>query len=59
MMELNSYEQEMLDGKHGDGKRFAMEKLVDFGRAVGAKEMVPLTFVHYIGCVKDLDRKLP
>lgn len=58
-MKLNTYEQEMLDGKHGAGKRFAMEKLVDFGRAVGAEEMVPLTFVHYIGCVKDLDRSLP
>lgn len=58
-MRLNTYEQEMLEGKHGQGKRYAMERLVDFGRAVGAEEMVPLTFVHYIGCVKDLPRDTP
>jgi cis-L-3-hydroxyproline dehydratase len=58
-MKLTTYEQEMLDGKHGDGRQFAMEKLVDFGRAIGAEEMVPVTFVHYIGCLKDLPRSAP
>ncbi|MBF0529108.1 MAG: DUF521 domain-containing protein [Deltaproteobacteria bacterium] len=48
-MKLTRYEQEMLDGKHGPAKHFAMEKLVDFGKAVGAEEMVPVTFVLH-GC---------
>ncbi|MDT8989329.1 aconitase X catalytic domain-containing protein [Curvibacter sp. APW13] len=58
-MILNTYEQEMIDGKHGPAKKLAMEKLVDFGNAVGATEMVPLSFVHYIGAVKDLSKDLP
>lgn len=44
-MKLTPYEQEMLDGKHGEMKRFAMEKLVDFGVAVRAEDMVPVTLV--------------
>lgn len=53
-MNLTKYEQEMLDGKHGEAKRYAMEKLVAFGEAVGAKEMVKISFMHYIGCVAGL-----
>ena len=33
-MKLTKYQQEMLDGKHGEAKKFCMEKLVDFGLAV-------------------------
>lgn len=44
-MKLTKYEQEMLDGKHGEAKRYCMEKLVDFGIAVGAEKMVPVTLV--------------
>ena len=47
-MKLDRTQQEMLDGKYGEARRFALEKLVDFGNAVGAEEMVPLSFV-YVG----------
>ena len=33
----------MLDGKLGEAKQFCMEKLVDFGEAVEAKEMVDVS----------------
>jgi len=41
-MKLTQYQQEMLDGKHGEAKQFCMDKLTDFGEAVEAEEMVPL-----------------
>lgn len=53
-MKLTKYEQEMLDGAHGEAKKLAMEGLIAFGEAVGAKEMVKVTFIHYIGCPKGL-----
>ena len=49
MMKLTTYQQEMLDGKHGEAKKFCMDKLVDFGEAVGATEMVDLSLV-LCGC---------
>ena len=44
-MKLTTHQQEMLDGKKGDAKKFCMEKLVDFGEAIEAKEMVDLVLV--------------
>src|SRR5688572_25025900 len=44
-MKLTQHQQDMLDGKLGDAKKFCMEKLVDFGEAVEAREMVDLTYV--------------
>ena len=44
-MKLTKHQQEMLDGKHGEAKKFCMEKLMDFGEAVEAKEMVDLVLV--------------
>src|SRR5512144_2108522 len=41
-MKLTKYQQEMLDGKHGEAKQFCMDKLLDFGKAVEATEMVDL-----------------
>jgi len=49
-MKLTPYEQDMINGKHGESKRIAMEKLVEFGVAVDAKEMVKLSNVHYGTC---------
>ncbi len=49
-MILTQYEQEMLDGKHGEAKRISMEKLVYFGIAVNAEEMARLSNVHYGMC---------
>jgi predicted aconitase len=50
-MKLTPYEQEMLSGKHGRAKSVAMERLVDFGLAVEAGEMVRLSNVHFGTCV--------
>lgn len=44
-MKLTKYQQEMLDGKHGETKKFCMDKLVDFGLAVNSTEMVDLSLV--------------
>src|SRR5512138_2204823 len=44
-MKLTPRQQEMYDGKHGEAKKFCMDKLVDFGLAVGATEMVDLSLV--------------
>jgi predicted aconitase len=44
-MQLTKFQQEMLDGKHGETKQFCMEKLTDFGLAVEATEMVDLVLV--------------
>lgn len=41
-MKLTTYQQEMLDGKHGEAKQFCMDKLLDFGKAVESTEMVDL-----------------
>jgi predicted aconitase len=57
-MKLNDKQQELLDGKHGEARRIAMEKLVDFGKAVGAEEMVPLAFVLN-ACPITMDRSHP
>src|SRR5512142_913416 len=55
-MKLTTYEQEMLDGVHGEAKKIAMEGLVAFGEAVRAEEMVKVSFIHYIGCPKGLPK---
>lgn len=44
-MKLTQHQKEMLNGKHGEAKQFCMEKLVDFGEAVEATEMVDLSLV--------------
>ena len=49
----------MLDGKHGETKKFCMEKLVDFGEAVEAKEMVDLVLVLNCCPIYSKDRQNP
>ena len=50
-MELTKYEQEMLKGKHGKAKKFAMNILVKLGRIYGANKMVEVVsaqiMAHY------------
>ncbi len=58
-MKLTQYQQEMLDGKHGETKKFCMEKLVDFGEAVEATEMVDLVLVLNECPIWSKDRKDP
>ncbi|OQY43303.1 MAG: hypothetical protein B6240_12715 [Desulfobacteraceae bacterium 4572_87] len=50
-MKLTPNEQDMLDGRQGEAKRIAMEKLVEFGIAVNADEMAKLSNVHFGSCV--------
>lgn len=45
-MKLSEKEQEMLAGKYGEAKQKAMEKLLEFGDAVEAEEMVPIASAH-------------
>ena len=45
-MRLTRDEQEMLDGRHGEAKRRAMDGLVQLGQAFGATEMVAIGYAH-------------
>ncbi|MDE2363457.1 MAG: DUF521 domain-containing protein [Hyphomicrobiales bacterium] len=58
-MKLTTYQQEMLDGKHGETKQFCMSKLTDFGEAVEATEMVDLVLVLNCCPIYSKDRKNP
>ncbi|MEO0249159.1 MAG: aconitase X [candidate division WOR-3 bacterium] len=44
-MKLTRHQQEMLDGKHGEAKQYCMKKMYDFGIAVEAEEMVPVSLI--------------
>ena len=56
-MKLTTRQQEMLDGKLGEAKKFCMEKLTDFGKAVGATEMVDLVLVLNCCPIYSKDRR--
>jgi cis-L-3-hydroxyproline dehydratase len=58
-MKLTQHQQEMLDGKHGEAQQYCMDKLVDFGLAVGAEEMVPLALVLNACPIAPQDRREP
>jgi predicted aconitase len=45
-MQLNQYQQEMLEGKHGRGVRKAMEILYAMGEAREAEKMVEISYAH-------------
>lgn len=45
-MKLSSYEQDMLDGKHGKGAAKALRYQVDLGQAFNAPSMVEIERVH-------------
>jgi predicted aconitase len=48
-MNLTEKERALLDGKHGQGLKKAMEILMTLGRIYGAKEMVPVTSAQIAG----------
>lgn len=48
-MELNTIQEEMLDGKRGHGAKKAMEILVAYGECYNAERMIPITSVHIAG----------
>ena len=58
-MKLTTHQQEMLDGKLGEAKKFSMEKLVDFGEAIESKEMVDLVLVLNCCPIYSKDRQAP
>ena len=58
-MQLTKHQQEMLDGKLGEAKKFCMEKLADFGEAIEAKEMVDLVLVLNCCPIYSKDRQAP
>ena len=58
-MKLTKHQQEMLDGKLGEAKKFCMEKLADFGEAIEAKEMVDLVLVLNCCPIYSKDRQAP
>lgn len=58
-MKLTKHQQEMLDGKHGEDKAFCMDKLVDFGKAVEAEEMVDLVLTLNGVPIWAKDRRTP
>jgi cis-L-3-hydroxyproline dehydratase len=49
---LTKNEQEMLDGKQGEAKRLAMERLVKFAHGMGAKRMVSICSAHVFSDLK-------
>src|SRR5512140_2958620 len=58
-MKLTKKQQDMLDGKLGEAKEYCMEKIVDFGEAVEATEMVDLSLI-LCGCpIYSMDRRNP
>lgn len=42
-MKLTQYEQDMLDGKHGKFKQAALDKIIQYGKALGAIELCEVT----------------
>lgn len=45
-LKLTAYEQEMLDGKHGEAKQLAMKIMVKIGEPLGAEELVEVVSVQ-------------
>ncbi|MCI2061814.1 MAG: aconitase X catalytic domain-containing protein [Eubacteriaceae bacterium] len=45
-MKLTKYEQEMLDGEHGEMRQKALQVLCDLGEYEGAEEFVEVTLCH-------------
>lgn len=54
-MKLTQYEQEMLDGKHGEGIALAMKIQVAVGETFDAEKMVDITRAHVALSAQDAD----
>lgn len=54
-MELTNYEQNMLDGKYGEGIAMAIKIQVGIGEAFGAKRMVEINKAHVALSSQDAD----
>ena len=49
-MELTTRQQEMLEGKEGEGKKIAMRIVARMGELYGAKRLLPVHSAHMDGC---------
>ena len=54
-MELNNYEQDVLNGKYGEGMAMAMEIQVAVGDTFEADKMVDITRAHVALSTQDND----
>lgn len=54
-MILTQEQQDMLDGKYGEGTAIAMKIQVAIGESFGAKRMVPITRAHVALCNQEAD----
>ena len=54
-MKLTTYEQEMLDGKYGEGTAMAMEIQMAIAETFEAERMVPITRTHVALSAQDAD----
>jgi predicted aconitase len=54
-MELTSHEQDMLEGRHGEGTALAMKVQVGTGKAFYAQRMVPITRAHVAASTQEGD----
>jgi cis-L-3-hydroxyproline dehydratase len=48
-VKLSKYQKQMADGAHGVAKQRAMQRLIKFGEAVDAEEMVHVNSAHILG----------
>ncbi len=48
-MHLSDEEKAWLDGREGEGRRLAMEVIVEVGRSFGAERLIPVTSAHILG----------
>lgn len=55
-MKLNQEQQDMLNGKYGEGAQLAMKVQVAIGESFNAEKMVPITRAHIALCNQDADR---
>jgi predicted aconitase len=50
-VELSATDQGMLNGERGEGVALAMRLMVEYGRALGALRLIPVTRAHVDGCL--------
>lgn len=58
LMKLTQDQQDLLDGKFGEGAKLAMKVQVAIGESFGAERMVPITRAHVALSNQDADRWL-
>ena len=49
-MILSAHDTSVLAGEHGEGPAFALRLIVQYGKAVGARELIDISAAHIDGC---------